>query len=112
MIVSDVGSSKIIGVTREKRRVVICPGSRDVVSASVAEIRASMRTAIANGARELVVDLTGVRMVDSAGIGLLISAHNSLSKTSGKLSLIHASEEIFHLFHTMRIHQHFQVCRD
>ena len=102
----------MIVVTRENERAVIRPEGEDVVASSVPEIRASMRTAMANGASELVVDLALVRMVDSMGIGLLISAHNSLRKTGGKLSVIHASEEIRDLFETMRIHQHFQVSGD
>jgi anti-anti-sigma regulatory factor len=48
-------------------------------------------------------------MVDSTGLGLLISAHNSISKTGGKLAVIHASKEILDLFRSMRIHQHFSV---
>ena len=48
-------------------------------------------------------------MVDSAGIGLLISAHNSLKKAGGELAVIHASSDILALFRTMRIHQHFSV---
>jgi anti-anti-sigma regulatory factor len=48
-------------------------------------------------------------MVDSTGIGLLISAHNSLKKAGGDLTVIHASKDILDLFRTMRIHQHFSV---
>jgi anti-anti-sigma regulatory factor len=48
-------------------------------------------------------------MVDSAGIGLLISAHNSLKKAGGELTVIQVSKDILDLFRTMRIHQHFSV---
>ena len=50
------------------------------MAASIPELRAKMRGVIEDGVRELVVDLTDVRMVDSSGIGLLISAYNSLRK--------------------------------
>jgi anti-anti-sigma regulatory factor len=49
------------------------------------------------------------QMVDSAGIGLLISAHNSLKKAGGELAVINASCDILALFQAMRIHQHFSV---
>jgi len=81
----------------------------DVVAASVPELRTAMRGAIKEGVQELVVDLANVQMVDSTGLGLLIAAHNSLRKAGGRLSVIHASEEIVDLFKTMRIHQHFSV---
>jgi anti-anti-sigma factor len=64
------------------------------------------------GAREMTVDLSDVRMMDSRGIGLLISAHNSLRKVGGTLAVVHASKDILDLLHTMRIHQHFSVSGD
>ena len=68
-----------------------------------------MRGIVDEGVRELVVDLAGVRMVDSSGIGLLISAYNSLRKVGGRLAVIHASADLLELFRSMRMHQHFSV---
>ena len=98
-------------VIEESSRVSIRPDG-DVVAASVPALRSAMRDAVAKGARELIVDLANVQMVDSMGIGLLISAHNSLHKQGGRLQVIHASREILDLFRTMRIHQHFSVSGD
>jgi len=98
-------------VIEESSRVSIRPDG-DVVAASVPALRSTMRDAVAKGARELIVDLANVQMVDSMGIGLLISAHNSLHKQGGRLQVIHASREILDLFRTMRIHQHFSVSGD
>lgn len=99
----------MIELTREKDRVVIRPTGEDIVAASVAALRSTMRETLASGARNLVLDLAEVEMVDSTGIGLLISAHNSLRKSGGTLAVIHASAEILELFRSMRIHQHFSV---
>ncbi len=44
--------------------------------------------------RDLLVDLAGVHMVDSTGIGLLIPAHNSMQKVSGRITIIHAYPEL------------------
>ena len=95
-------------VIQEDTRVVVRPAG-DVVAASVPALRSTMRGIVSDGARELVVDLANVEMVDSTGIGLLISAHNSLHKLGGRLAVIHVSREIMELFRTMRIHQHFGV---
>ena len=81
----------------------------DVVAAVVPELRAVLRDAINQGARHLTLDFAAVDMVDSTGLGLLISAHNSVSKAGGHLSVIHVSDEILELFRSMRIHQHFSV---
>ena len=99
----------MIVVTREENKAVIRPAADSIVAASVPDLRSKVRGIIGEGVRELVMDLSDVRMVDSSGIGLLISAHNSLRKLDGKLSVIHASAEILELFQTMRIHQHFSV---
>ena len=99
----------MIEVTKEENKVVVRPAGDSIVAASIPELRSKLREIVGEGARELVLDLTDVLMVDSSGIGLLISAHNSLRKVGGRLSVIHASGEILELFQTMRMHQHFSV---
>ena len=97
--------------TQTDSRAVIRPEA-DVVAASVADLRSRMRDLIGAGVRDLIVDLSAVQMVDSAGLGLLISAHNSLRKAGGHISVVHASPDVYELFRTMRIHQHFSVSAD
>ena len=99
----------MIVVTREDNKAVVRPTGEGIVAASIPELRSKMRGIVEEGVRELVVDLTDVHMVDSSGIGLLISAYNSLRKVGGSLAVVHASAEILELFQTMRMHQHFSV---
>jgi anti-anti-sigma factor len=99
----------MIKITREDNKATIEPAGEDIVAASVPELRSRMREVVAEGVRDVVVDLGQVQMVDSTGIGLLISAHNSLRKLGGQLAVIHASPEILELFQTMRMHKHFSV---
>jgi anti-anti-sigma factor len=99
----------MIAVTKEDDKVVLRPAGDSIVAATIPELRAKLREIVASGARELVVDLSDVLMVDSSGIGLLISAHNSLKKVGGQLAVIHASADVLELFQTMRMHQHFSV---
>jgi anti-anti-sigma factor len=81
----------------------------DLVVAMLPALRSTMRDMVESGTLHLTVDLTAVHAVDSAGIGLLISAHNSLKKAGGELTVIHASADILELFRTMRIHRHLSV---
>lgn len=81
----------------------------DLVANRLPALRSKLQGMLGAGTVHLTLDLAGTRMVDSAGIGLLISAHNSLKKAGGELTVIHASKEILDLFRTMRIHQHFSV---
>ncbi len=96
-------------LTRKDSKAMLRPEGPDIVAASTPELRAKMREVVNDGVRELVVDLADVQMVDSAGIGLLISAHNSLHKLGGRFSIVGASKDILDLFRTMRMHQHFSI---
>jgi anti-anti-sigma factor len=98
-------------ITWKERDALVQPAG-NVVAALVPELRSALRGALANGVREMIIDFAHVEMVDSTGLGLLISAHNSICKAGGRLAVIHASKEILDLFRSMRIHQHFSVSRD
>jgi anti-anti-sigma factor len=100
-----------VSTVQDESQALIRPET-DIVAASVAGLRSRLRGLIGAGVRDLVMDLSAVQMVDSAGLGLLISAHNSLRKAGGHLSVVHASPDVYELFRTMRIHQHFSVSAD
>ena len=81
----------------------------DLVAACLPPFRSRLAGMVAAGIRHLTLDLAGVRAIDSVGIGLLVSVHNSLRRAGGELKLIHVSKDILALFHAMRINQHFSV---
>ena len=95
-------------IRRESDCATVVP-TGDVVASSVRELRPAMRDLVRSGVHEMVFDLSQTQMIDSTGIGLLLSAYNSISKTGGKISVVQASAEILDLLRTMRIHQHFSV---
>ncbi len=91
------------------KRTVILKLEQDLVASHSAEVRNQLRTLIGQGARNVVLDFGQVRMVDSAGLGMIIAAHNSLKKVDGELAVTECSVEIIELFRSMRIHQHMRV---
>jgi anti-anti-sigma factor len=95
-------------ITWNERDATVQPAG-NVVASLVPELRSALRGALADGVRQMTIDFSRVGMVDSTGLGLLISAHNSLSKVGGKLAVVNASKEILELFRAMRIHQHFSI---
>jgi len=99
----------MIVVTRENNKAVVQPATDRIVAATLPELRQKMREIVDEGVRELVVDLDGVRMVDSSGIGLLMAAHNTMSKVGGELAVIRASADLLALFQAMRMHQYFTI---
>ncbi len=95
-------------IRREGDCATVIPAG-DVVASSVAELRPAMRELVSAGVREMIFDLANARMLDSMGLGLLLSAHNSLARGGGKFSVSGASEEVIALLRAMRVHQHFPV---
>src|SRR5271170_1252332 len=94
--------------SQERSAAVLHPEG-DLVAPRLPALRSKLQEMVGSGVVHLTMDLAGAQMVDSAGIGLLISAHNSLKKAGGELTVINASKDILDLFRTMRIHQHFSV---
>ena|ERR1700753_1760026 len=95
-------------VTEHTTTAILKPEG-DLVAGRLPALRTRLREMVASGVLHLTLDFEGVEAVDSMGIGLLVSTHNSLNKSGGDLAVIHASNEILDLFRTMRIHQHFSV---
>ncbi|MCX6598042.1 MAG: STAS domain-containing protein [Acidobacteria bacterium] len=95
-------------MTNENAHGVLCPQG-DVVASAVPQLRTELRDLVGTGVRRLVVDMTNVQMVDSAGLGLLIAAHNSLKKVGGEMTVIQASSDILELLTTLRMNQHFTI---
>lgn len=96
-------------VVSQDPTVAVVQPEGDLVAAKLPALRSALSAAVAAGVLHMTLDLKRVEAVDSSGIGLLVSAHNSLKKAGGELTVIHASKDILDLFHTMRIHQHFSV---
>ncbi len=83
--------------------------SGDLVASTIEGFKKEVRSVLRNSPRTLALDLTHVRMVDSVGLGVLITAHNALSKKGVKLSVINVSKEILDLFTAMRLDRHFDI---
>ena len=79
----------------------------DLTAVTVDAVRGRLKELLQAGAKNLLVDLAGVRMVDSMGIGLLIQASNSLAKAGGAFRLVNPSEELIELFRSMRLDKWF-----
>ena len=86
----------------------VTPG-KDIVASMAENFRFELLKFIEEGVKELTVDINGVGLIDSVGLGVLIAAHNSLQKNGGVFNVINASEDIYKLFKVMRLDRHFEV---
>lgn len=97
-------------ISKDGSQVTVKPG-RDVVASMANEFRAELNSQIQESPSELIIDLSGVEMVDSVGIGVIIATHNSLDQKGGKLKVVNIAEDIYGLFSTMRLDRHFTVVK-
>lgn len=95
-------------IVNEGNQTIIKPGT-DVVASMAEDFKNELLTAINDSSTELVIDLTGVEMVDSVGIGVIIAAHNTLNQADRKLKVINVTKDVYGLFATMRLNRRFTV---
>ena len=82
---------------------------QDLVASTVNDLRTMIQEAIKEGIKNISINMSGISVVDSMGIGLLISTQNSLSRLDGTLEVLNISTDIMNLFQSMRLDQHFSL---
>ena len=95
-------------IQRRNEQVTIKPNN-DITSLLAQEFKEELQALVDEGIKQLAIDFSDVTMIDSIGLGVLITIHNGLSRSGGKLSVTQVSETIFNLFKTMRLDKHFDV---
>jgi len=77
----------------------ICCAGRFTLGNRLSEMEAHVSSLIRDGARKLVIDLTQVDFVDSAGLGVIMRASGEIEQLGGKLRISGANEQVRRLFH-------------
>ena len=81
----------------------------DLVSTVTDEVREELKKMVVEGVTEVRLDMAKTEVIDSIGLGLVISLHNSLAKAGGSLSVVNLSPDIQGLFRNMRLDRHVTV---
>jgi len=97
-------------ISKIEDQVTVKPES-DLTASTAESLREELKALLSHevNMNSLVIDLANSRIMDSVGLGVLIAAHNSLSKSDGQLIISNASEEIKKLMKAMRLDQHFDI---
>ncbi len=95
-------------IVNQGDQVILKPGM-DVVASMAEDFKGELLKVIDESSAEVVIDLEGVDMVDSVGIGVIIAAHNTLSQSDRKLKVINVVKDVYGLFTTMRLNRRFTV---
>lgn len=73
------------------------------------EFRERVRAVIDSGKRRLVIDLLGVRFMDSTGLGVLFNALKRLRSRDGELAIVCNDAEIQALFEMVGLERVFPI---
>ena len=96
--------------TRERYEVLRPTYSLDVSKSEI--FRRSLDAAIQKQKDGVVLDLSQVDMIDSAGLGILVQGMKKLQERSGRLVLVNVNHTIQRIFQITRLYKHFDVYRD
>ncbi len=95
-------------IVNQGNKTIIKPGM-DVVASMAEDFKSELLSVINESSSEVVIDLEGVEMVDSVGIGVIIAAHNTVKQSGGNLAVINVAKDVYGLFTTMRLNRRFTV---
>jgi anti-anti-sigma factor len=76
------------------------------------EFEHHLKQRIEEGSRKIVLDLSGLTYIDSAGLGMVATCAGIMSKMGGKLVVVLASGKIAHMFQLTRLDQVINVYPD
>ena len=96
-------------ISRPSEGKAVLTPEADITASNTPELRGILKSLVAEGVRELEINMASVVMVDSSGIGLLVAAHNSLERLDGKLVVTHVSKDLQELFKAFRLEKHFVI---
>ena len=85
--------------------VLALSGRLDMRSAT--EVREALHSAIDAGAGDLIVDASGVDLIDATGLGVLLGAHRRATKAGRRVVLRDASPRLVRMLRLARLHRVF-----
>lgn len=88
--------------------IIVAP-DYDIVSATSDRLKEELLSIISNGSKAITVDMEKISIVDSTGLSVLISTHNSLKKEGNSLELKNVSDNIKKLLAITRLDKHFVI---
>jgi anti-sigma B factor antagonist len=79
---------------------------------SATALRSAIRELVATGNKKILLNLAGVRYIDSSGIGELIANYTTVGRTGGQLKLLNLTEKVQDLLVITKLLTVFDVYED
>jgi|ERR1700674_3462410 anti-sigma B factor antagonist len=73
-------------------------------------LREKVKSLIAGGKKNIVLNMNNVTFIDSAGLGTLVTAHHSAKSHGAALKLCHLGSKVQQLLQITKLFSLFDVC--
>jgi anti-sigma B factor antagonist len=85
---------------------------RITVGSEATSLRETMRTLVAEGKTNVILNLDGVEYIDSTGLGALVMCQNSMLKAGGKVKLLNLNQRTIELLVMTKLTVVFETFND
>jgi anti-anti-sigma factor len=101
-------------ISTEKRdKIDIVTFNVDRINALITdEIREEINKLFGSGVSRIILDLSGVKYIDSSGFGCLLSVMKSARNTYGLLKLANPEPAVMQVLQTLHLHTVFEIYDD
>ena len=82
------------------------------IGTSSAELNSALRELVTAGKNRILINLANVRMIDSSGLGSLVSGFATVEKSGGLLKLTNLSPRVTELMTITRLYTVFEIFED
>jgi anti-sigma B factor antagonist len=106
---ADVNFSATI---RENGAISIVSVAGSLTSFEVGGLRSTISGLLKQGRRKIVLNLEGLRYLDSSGIGELVRNYMTVIKSGGEMKVVGLKPKVEEIFKVTQLHQIFQEFQD
>ena len=71
-----------------------------------------LQTAIDNGSKAIVLDLSGVEFIDSTGLSVLLTGLRRVTQLQGRMAIVCANPTVLRLFQITSLDETFDIFRE
>ena len=98
-----------LNITEQSDIVIIAVAEERMDAHNSGELKERMLQLFDDGKANLVIDLSGVRFIDSSGLGALVSGFKNASAREGSLKLCNLQPQVRSMFELTRLHRVFEI---
>lgn len=98
-----------IEARNEQGITILTPKGKITIGVGDVALREAVAEALEAGARNILVDLSGVTTIDSSGIGELVSAYTTVTNREGKLKLTNLPPKVDDILQITQLISVFEV---